>query len=75
MNYEGVTEASRKLHSLIRTTERTVIVKRNRPCAVLVSFDDYQNLVRAARRGGGEVAKVVSPRGTADEGSDIKARH
>lgn len=50
MNYQGVTEASRKLHSLIRTTERTVIVKRNQPCAVLLSFDDYQTLVQAARR-------------------------
>lgn len=75
MNYQGVTEASRKLHSLIRTTERTVIVKRNQPCAVLVSFDDYQSLVHAARRRSGAVAEVVSPRASADEGSDIKARH
>jgi len=62
MDYRGVTEASRNLHSLIRTTERTVIMKRNQPCAVLVTFNDYQHLVEAAGRGGGAEARLDVPR-------------
>jgi prevent-host-death family protein len=50
MKYVSISDARKRLADLVGSVERTMVVRNNRPVAVILHMEDYEALVAAQAR-------------------------